>query len=1163
MTQTSSVQNTSHKTEALRPDQQAQILQRRAADPAGSAWVEASAGTGKTKVLTDRVLRLLLPRSARQAGTPPHKILCLTFTKAGANEMALRVGTILRKWAACSQEKLQDELHSLLGRAPQDFEKKAARRLFTHVIDSAGGLQILTIHSFCQSVLGRFPLESGLIPGFRVIEDAESKLLLKRARDDVIATIRTTPSHPAAQALQRLAQEQNEEQIATLLTGIAAERQQLTRILDTHFGAEGLYTALCSEIGVRPEKTPEEYYRDYCLSPPFSDNEIAYLTKASAGGNKKDQPLADACQQWLEASPDQRISSLDDFKSAFLTGKNTIRLGLPTKDVVTAYPESDIIFHTVAESLLALQDRCNAAICAFMTRDLIIFSETVLARYQSLKNALGGLDFDDLISRTLYLLGQQDMTGWVMYKLDRGLDHILIDEAQDTNPEQWSIIQALCTDFFSGQGRFETQSGEEDGPRTIFTVGDKKQSIYSFQRAAPEEMDRMQTWFAEKIEATQQVWNPVKLYISFRSAPAVLRVVDAVFTDPVLQDALGGNAVHHDAHRTAQEGCVTLWPLFEPDKDTEESNDNDGWTLPIEIKDSVKAPGKMAEHIGSMIRSWLDEGKSLESHDRPIRAGDIMILVKSRNAFVNQLIRALKIRNIPVSGIDRMVVSEQLVVEDCLVLAQFCLYPDNDLTLATLLKTPLIGLDDNDLIDLAPSRSGSLWTALQQSKDDRYRDVIRYLKDCMNAAQTHRPYAFFSRALYTPCPGDGLSGLRAILGRLGEDALDPLQEFLNQALTFERQNIPSLQLFVHHCRQQKTEIKRDMEDHSNRVRIMTVHGSKGLQAPIVILPDTIRIAAGRKNERLLWPNRSSFHLPLWSPRKNYDPAFYQNHSRHVEDYLDQEYQRLLYVAMTRAENHLHILGARSSKPPLPDSWYFSIQRAMTSMGRAVTDGHGCLVISNPQEGPPDKARPLQESTHSTTATPTWLTHHAPAEPSPPNPLVPSRPADPEPAALSPRQKRDDRTRFERGNLVHKLLQILPDLGDRDKEKAAQRFLTRYAPARTDHAVITNEVMAILNDPAFAPIFTDQAMAEVPLSQLSDDATIISGQIDRLLIREDGIWIIDYKTNRPPPDNADSVPSIYRYQMRAYKNILQAIYPHRPVHCALLWTYTATLMPLDV
>ncbi|MCB9983565.1 MAG: double-strand break repair helicase AddA [Rhodospirillales bacterium] len=1156
------------------------VLQRRASQPNASIWVSASAGTGKTKVLTDRVLRLLLPREEKPGqiipGAPAHKILCLTFTKAAASEMALRIAKTLRSWAVMPLDGPQDtpcltrELENLLSRAPTKTEIKAARKLFADTIDVPGGLKIMTIHAFCQSILGRFPLEAGINPHLTILEDAAAKNLLAAARAKAFSKAEAETGSPLSDALDHIASQINEDQFLNLLRAITGERRQLERLKARYFNLDGLYTALCNHLGITPGIDPDELRLQGCADTAFDERALRAAALTMQNGSKTDQTRAAILLNWLAAALTQRVADYTDYQQTFLTGEGQIRANIATKKLCDANPQILEPLTREAERLMQLGDHIAASVSAALTRDILLLGEAILDEYQTLKTAHGALDFDDLILTTLDLLHGKTMGldpktvgSWVHYKLDQGLDHILIDEAQDTNPEQWQIIEALCDEFYNA-------APYNDTIRTVFTVGDEKQSIYSFQRASPEEFARMQSHFKHRAQTAGQAFDTVPMNISFRSTKSVLTAVDAVFADPAARKGLGELPVEHTAFRCGAAGLVELWPAFECD----ESEQADLWTPLTASEEAQTGRKKLAVHIARTVKGWLDDGEELPSKGRPIRPGDIMILVRTRSALVNQIARELKTLNIPLSGLDRLILSEEIAVQDLLAAGTCALQPYDDLTLASLLKSPLLGLSEDEIFALCAGRGKTpLWDILQASD---HHEITAYIRKLLALAKTATPFAFFSHILQTPCPVDPMSARCALLARLGKDASDPLDELLSLARAHEQnasQAPSSLQSFIHEQTAAREELKRehnsddDAAEHGE-IRIMTVHGSKGLQAPIVIMPDTITTGArnpARTEKRLLWPSQTGQDFPLWSPRKDLDHQTYRTAMATLDERLEEEYRRLLYVAMTRAEDRLYIGGALSksqSRDKIPPGcWYDLIATGLQSLEDTQDLDDGTLRLTNPQTKDVAKPPASTPKPDQPADLPGWARTPPPPESQTPKIIRPSHIAD---TALSPLQSTNNR-RFLRGNLTHKLLQILPAIPPENRENTAHAFLERYASDFSDdiRANIAAETFKVLNHPDFAALFAPGSMAEVPISGHLESQGLINGQIDRLHIGESAILIIDYKTNRPPPQSADQIPQIYRDQMRTYAAVLKQIHPDHTIKAALLWTDGPILMPLDL
>lgn len=1140
----------------IRPDPTER--QRAAADPSASVWVSASAGSGKTKVLTDRVLSLLLE------GVPPERILCLTFTKAAAAEMAVRINRQLSKWAMAADWELNELLEELAGYAPPEETARLARQLFARVLDVPGGLKIQTIHAFCQSLLGRFPIEAGLAPHFEVIDERSAAELLDAARDDVLR--RSLGFGDLRAALATVSEHVNEIRFGELMGELAKERHRLERFLDGHGGLKPAVAAIRAELSLDPDESDERVLDRAADDATF---DAAALREAAsvllAGGNKGDTDRGGRIADWLALDKPGRIAGFDDYTSAFLTAGGSIRSTLATKPVREAHPHCVDALNAEAQRISGVQDLRRALVTAEATAGLLRLGEELLRSYDQAKRSLARLDYEDLILKTADLLHRQNVAPWVLFKLDGGIDHILIDEAQDTSPQQWAVIARLADEFFAGEGT------RPEAVRTIFAVGDMKQSIFSFQHADPEEFRRMREYFAARVVDSGGTWQPVELDMSFRSAASVLQAVDAVFASGTAPAGVvePGARLTHYAFREGQAGRVEVWPTVAP----REQDEEEPWAAPVTRRAGNDPAGRLAAVLAAQIGDWIGT-EILESRGRPVRAGDIMVLVRTRTGFVEKLVRALKDRGVPVSGVDRMVLTRQIAVMDLLALGRFLLLPIDDLTLATVLKCPLVGFDDDDLFRLAWNRGErSLWQRLQEeaATDARFEGARSWLAGLLGRTDYFRPYELFSALLSAPTVGQQ-NGRQCMLARLGPDAEDPIDEFLSLALAHERSHAPSLESFLHWVEAGEATVKRDLEQAGrDEVRVMTVHGSKGLQAPIVIMPDTT--SKPRVSPPLLWHG----DMPLWPPRSEYRDPVCENVLEDMKYRTAEEYRRLLYVAMTRAEDRLYVCGSEGLRPPPEDCWYRLIADGLAeradetefSFAEPAADGWSGsgLVLANPQEAEPkDAGRALPAYATGTVPAEEWMLRPPPAESDPPRPLMPSRPKEPEPPVLSPAGG-DSSRRFHRGIIIHRLLEAVPDVPAGSRRAAAANYLSRpvHGLDGPSQQQILDEVMAVVEDEGFAAIFAPGSRAEVPITGIVEapgGPRTISGQIDRLAVTRDSVLIIDYKSNRPPPQTVAEVPEIYWRQMAAYRAIIAGIYPDRRIRCALLWTDGPRLMELE-
>ncbi len=1132
-----------------------------AADPALSAFVSASAGSGKTQVLTDRVIRLLL------AGARPERILCITYTKAAAGEMANRIIERLAELATTDSRRREAILRRLLDREPTGNERTQALRLFADVLDAPGGLRIQTIHAFCQSVLRRFPVEAEIAPHFTVIDERTQSELLAEAKRSVMRA----PGPALQQAIALLTRRINEVQVDGLMAGLAGSSGRLRAAYDAHGGREGLIRRIRALLGLAEEEGVASAWRRVVVDPEMNEAGLARAAQVLVEhGTKSARERGVAIRAFLASNADARVAAAETYLDQWLTRTREPRApgGLASNAAYAADPG-------LADVLLAEQERvlrCWHRICACETAEataaLIMVADRILAAYERMKRARAVLDYEDLITRTARLLSERDRAPWVLYKLDGGLDHVLIDEAQDTNYPQWEIVGRIADEFFAE---------EAGGRRSLFAVGDVKQSIFSFQGADPDAFVAANSRFRQLAEQARRDWANLQLDRSFRSTGPVLAAVDAVFAPGMpATDGLGlsqGEVLRHRLTREGHAGLVELWPLIT----VEGAEEREPWRPPVEPEPGETPKARLAERIARRIQRMIGR-EMLESKGRPVRAGDILVLVRARDVLVEELIRQLKERHVPVAGRDRLKLTDHLAVMDLVALGEAMLLPEDDLTLATVLKSPLVGYDEEALFDLAYGRGGKrLWTRLREraeaapdSLDGRAHALLERWRAQVDLVT---PFAFFDGVLNGNddlLAGEGrapLSGRARLIARLGFDAADPIDEFLTLAQAEERAFPPSMQGFLFRLRTADIEIKRELEQGgADAVRVMTVHGAKGLQAPIVFLPDTVSYPEDRDPVRWYGPD-GEVPVPLWLRDAKRDTPQTARAREDARRRVQEEYNRLLYVAMTRAEDRLYICGAAGKRSPGDTCWYRMIEAGLGPLLQKADDPEIGEVrrLASPQETAPRGPEPAAGQPQPEPL-PAWVRQPAPPEPRPPRPLAPSRPDEPEAPVTSPVQPwapSAGPAARERGVAAHLLLQRLPDLPPEKRRAAALAWLARSHPdwAPADAEALTDQVLAILDDPAFAPLFGPGSLAEAPLVAVLSDGRVVSGQVDRLLVRDTGVLVVDYKTNRRPPATVEAVPAIYVHQMAAYRAALARMFPGRPVDCALLWTEGPVLMPL--
>ncbi len=1143
--------------------------QRLAADPARSAFVMANAGSGKTRVLTNRVARLLLEK------VTPDKVLCITFTKAAAAEMAERLFKELGQWALLDDDDLSVALIEIEGneapaRSPRDLAD--ARRLFARALETPGGLKIQTIHSFCESVLRRFPLEAGAPPGFTIVETGEASRLLNAAIDTVAA--QAISKSELAESFDRLAMLRGEQQLRELL--IKANGFEFDAALARHESLDAMIAALADDLRVNVDQTENDIQAAFMQSIDAVQFEEARAALAASGANAKNRCAA-PIQNFLNAST--AAEQWGALNKLFLKSDGAPRgkYGDKKTEKIASWVNDFLL--DLEKGFIAANEAQKAAVLYRDTAAYYRILGEVRDVYRRSKTARATLDFDDLIHRTRRLFSQAS-SAWVMYKLDQGIDHILVDEAQDTSPAQWDVIDALLKDYLSG-------AGARDINRTFFAVGDMKQSIYSFQGADVDLFEEKETDLGKRLAATGDYKN-VDLQLSFRTTEPVLDFVDALFVERDAAEGLGHRGVPtHSAKRTGEAGLVELWPLTPRPAKTE----TNPWDAPVDEPEANHPVQILSDRIATTVKDWLEQETMLESQNRPVEPGDIMILVQSRSRLFDEVIRRLAQNGVPVAGADRLKLLEDPAVEDLLSYAKFTLLSSDDLSLAETLKSPLFAFDDdNDLFPLAhPRRAGqSLWNALKEHADEKpqWRAAAEELSVARAIGLRQGPFAFLSHILETGAS----SGRKRFYKRLSPSSRDAVDEMLRQALDFENANPRSLRAFVSWFEESAGEIKREMERTDNAVRVMTVHGAKGLEANIVFLIDAHRgpnLSQQDPIQKLgIRADGSSRTVttPLFAGGAERDISITAAAREEKKQKTYEEYRRLLYVAATRARDRLYICGHELGNDRKPrekktsvKSWHALAQDAFDRLGERVEQGQAPLWenndetvrhISCPQTVPAEKAD--ETPTQAPVETPPWLTLPAQPETAPAR-LTPSRLADEDEAASEPAEtpalSPSETDKYFRGRTLHRLLELLPETPQAKRQNAADQLLSRLAPHidESERNRWRDEVLAVLTDAQFARVFGPGSRAEVAIAGTPKGASfdiIITGQIDRLIFDKNEILIVDYKTNRPPPARVEDAAPAYIAQMAAYRALLQEIYPDHQIKAALLWTFDARLMALS-
>ena len=1113
-----------------------------AVDPGDNIWLSASAGTGKTQVLTARVVRLLLEEDVE-----PENLLCITFTKAGAAEMAERISQLLGSWVQLEDKLLFRDLEAIGARSGPEYRQRASE-LFAKVLDApSGGLQIMTIHSFCQSLLGSFPEEAGLVPGFKPVEGAEQQALLREALASMVISAEDTGDIDLITKLQKLSLDLGEEATVNFLGKCAAVPDVMDEIPEGT-GAEIWARRLA---GVTFEGSPDEMLERELADSKINRADIQSIaeqnmTWAKGKSDSRGGKRARIIYNWLGLEPAQRAAEFMSLHRCWSNAQNEALV------CSSGHTPLDDTYSTMALDLYnwtrSIFDQLNRAVYTECLAKALLVGKRLAHFYGRAKHVRGVIDFDDMIRRTAALLNDSDMAQWVRFKLDRNIDHILVDEAQDTNTSQWDIVSAIASDFFSGLGQRPEKS------RTIFSVGDFKQAIYGFQGTAPERYEEAGEKFSAEIAGAGGELSRLTLSQSFRSTAPVLDFVNALI-DSVGSENFGvvGEVPDHYSHMSSHVGQVELLAPVSPKNEDETGGDEEESWVPNQKRE-------LAEKLADYAKELIDERPWLATQNRHLEPRDIMFLLSRRGDIASLLVAQLHERGVPVAGVDRLRLAQPLVVQDLLAAIRFVLQPEDDLSLACILVSPIIGWTQEQLLEhgYRGEKRVSLWQHLREKAP--VAGELEPLRTMLDAADYVTVYDFLEDILSGP-----IAARRKFVARLGTEALVPIEEMLNMALLFQQQQGGGLQSFLHWFENGENIIKREGEGGANEVRVMTVHGSKGLQAPVVILADATsdpKKKADRTSELLIDEGKRVPLLPIRGPEKSGSllEIVELQQSREL-----QEHCRLLYVAITRAEERLIMGGAlngQSKGVPPADSWYTKIENSMRLIGCDWIDDTrwGQVMRYVGIDGLTTQPREISHDNkglaESSTEPPAWMFEKAPQESRPPRPLVPSRLEDDDYGEAPPSLAMQ--AAATRGKILHALFERVTDEASLDA--AAKWLETAVHDDAVDKGQLLQAVTNVVQNPEWADFFKPNAQAEVPLAALVGE-TVITGRLDRLVVEPGRVRVIDFKTGRSVPENENDVIKPYLRQMAHYVAALEAIFPGSVVEASLLYTHGPRLIRL--
>ena len=1093
-------------------------LQNSASNPINSVFVSASAGSGKTKVLTDRVLRLLL------GGVSPAKILCLTFTKVAAAQMQKRIFAELENWVLWDDIKLQEHLKKFTSHQPSKLEMKAARKLFATLLDDNSGLQISTIHSFCQSIIKKFPVEAKTSPSFTIIDSGKETELLLLARKTLLK--KALLDINLAEKINLISSRLNENSFLEITTEIIKKRQNLAELKEKHFDINGVIEAVYSQLDIDLEENEKTVFANFIQDTNWQKKDLLMLCQDTGIKSKK------KIEQFINQP---NLENSEEYLSVFLTAEHKATVHLTNQKIRDQFPEAEDLMRREQKRVADFSEKFHSVKIAASTSSLLIVVDQIIEIYNQLKNQNGYLDYSDLIIKTSQLLENSAGREWVKYKLDGIYEHILVDESQDTNHWQWNIVKAITEEFFAG-------NDSKNQNRTIFIVGDEKQSIYSFQGADPNIFANIFYYYQDKLSSINEQFLNVELNSSFRSMPAILQTVDAVFAKPDLAKAISSLAtkIQHHAIKNQYFGKVELMPvvscksLFVSDEEEKYK-----WNLDFSIDEEYKAQEILAQIIAKKIRKFFDDGKFLASKNRLAQFGDVMILLKERKSNLgNLLVKYLSEEQIPVSSTDRINFGENIIVQDLLALAQFILLPEDDLNLACLLKSPLFGISEEELLAVCSLKNQSkisLLAALEKKNFALYQDLQNLISE--NKEQQFSIHQFFSHILINQ------NKQKAVLARFGKAGEEIINQFLKIIIDYQNNNIAtSLQNFVQFLLNADLEIKIDSNSQNqNQVYITTIHSAKGLEAPIVFLADTFHNSQkqfGNDRRRIFWDQKSG--LPFWSGGKNSDNSTITNIKQIDREIVKKEYWRQLYVAMTRAEEELYICGF--GKENDGNCWYNMIKEAIVNKAREFDGLIGkTLVVGEDAIIQNDSIKKISPKIPKSIANQNFISELPPIEIDEEF-LYPSK-------TKQGKINKISHKKANLGNIIHKILELLPDL-QIESDEQRRELLLKYLTDKNLPEIEIEQVIHRINNvfEKYANLLNHpKSKAEVPIIAKINGKTI-SGKIDRLIIEENQVVIIDFKTG----EKNEGLNLQYQDQMHLYEQALQKLYPDKKIKSQIVW-----------
>lgn len=1108
---------------------EASLAQHQATHLTSSVWVSASAGTGKTYVLTNRILKLLL----LQPYLKPSEILAVTYTKAAAREMENRIRSRLSEWVSLSDEALFKSLEMVLGEVPTPDQCVRARGLLLEVLEDGKGLNISTIHGFCQQILGAFPLESGVPVGFGLLEGQEESDLIRQVQDEVFSTFEKGDVPPEQQwCFNYLAEDIHESTLRDVFQDIVFNRRKFNKLFQRHGTVENVLNALAKALDIMPESwTPESVLEDMESYFSVPSELVDYAKSFADSKTKKMQTLGAEVLFFHNIQEEEKGPCWPRYARAFLTKDGSFRKSLV--DAATKKSANGALieqaFNQEQERVYKVEQLRKSYRSWLLTAAYLHIGYEMIQAYGESKQQQNVLDFDDLIQKTAELFLHQERQMWVRYKMDRKIAHVMLDESQDMDDEQWEIIRALIQEFYDG-------SGQKEITRTLFAVGDTKQSIYRFRGAQPYVFGDIRTYLEMQSDSNACEARNVSLKTSFRSSKTILDFVDRVFEAEEKQQALDDTQqVQHQAVRQEAPGWVEVWPLCKEEEQEEATIEN--WPLPIQQPEKTMSARRLvARKMAQAMKELVENKTLLSSTQKPASYGDMMVLLRGRT-MMPEIIEALDELNIPHAGSDRIQLMQDVMVDDMLAWLKFLHTREDDLSLAQVLKSPVFNLSEEMLMTLSLARrKASLWSVLNGEMKQQLQEIITTI----SGLSVYEMVVFIINKTnfynkYINASHEDVNSLHSFT-----EAMDNL---LESALKYGSQN-GGIAGFIYKIEAGEIELKKGLESAGKNVRILTAHGSKGLEAPIVFMPDTTQDYY-RKMSRdyLLWQeDKTDVNLFLYRQGKGQTPQLQDELHEAEKQRIFEDEMRLLYVALTRAQERLYIGGA-AVQGRLPENcWYAEIEKITEQL---ADFGDAKVLYHAPHQPIVEKETNTEE--HRKLQVQSWIAM-LPAKEETANTIRPAVKEIGEDVLTS-----DQKKLYQRGRLMHRLLELLPRSPEEERQQTATAWLDKMLPedATLMKEKMVRDVMGVFA--MYPEFFTENSKPEVSFITTVNGSKV-EGRIDRLVVTDNTVTIVDYKTDQIIPND---MPESYAQQLKLYKQAMQKVFPEKEVEACIVWVCAET------